>query len=95
MAFAAYSLIIPEEQVFKLQKLYVLPAEQGKGMGKVLIAEVAKLAKALGGKILELNVNRKNPAFSFYQKLGFEVYLEVDIPYHRFVLNDYLMRQDL
>ena len=95
VAFAAYSLTEPENQVYKLQKLYVLPSEQGKGTGKMLIAKVANLATALGGKILELNVNRKNPAFDFYKKLGFEIYETVDIPYQHFVLNDYVMRKTL
>lgn len=95
VAFAAYSLTEPENQVYKLQKLYVLPSEQGKGTGKMLIAKVENLAIALGGKILELNVNRKNPAFDFYKKLGFEIYETVDIPYQHFVLNDYVMRKTL
>lgn len=93
VAFAAYSLTEPENKVYKLQKLYVHPSGQGLGLGKKLIGEVARLSKELGGKILELNVNRGNPAFHFYQKLGFEIYQTVDIPYHHFVLNDYVMRK--
>ena len=95
VGFAAYSLTEPDNLVYKLQKLYVLPSEQGKGTGKQLIMEVSRIAKSLNGKILELNVNRKNTAFQFYQKLGFEVYQTVDIPYHHFVLNDYVMRKAL
>lgn len=95
LAFAAWSLTEPANLVYKLQKLYVLPSEQGKGTGKKLISEVANLAKALGGKLLELNVNRKNPAFEFYKKLGFEVYQSIDIPYKHFMLNDYVMRKAL
>ncbi len=95
VAFAAYSLTLPEEQIFKLEKLYVLPSEQGKGTGKLLIDQVIELARQAGGKVLELNVNRKNPAFNFYKKLGFEVFKKVDIPYHHFVLNDYVMRKSL
>ena len=95
VGFAAYSLTEPENLVYKLQKLYVLPSEQGKGSGKQMIAEVAQRVKQLGAKTLELNVNRNNKAFNFYSKLGFEVYKSVDIPYHQFVLNDYVMRKDL
>ena len=95
VAFAAYSLTEPENLVYKLEKLYVLPSEQGKGTGKALIFEVMKIAKELGGKTLELNVNRNNPAYHFYSKLGFVVYKTVDIPYQQFVLNDYIMRQAL
>ena len=95
VAFAAYSLTEPKNLVYKLEKLYVLPSEQGKGTGKALIFEVMKIAKEIGGKILELNVNRNNPAYHFYSKLGFKVYKKVDIPYQQFVLNDYIMRQSL
>ncbi|MBC7746171.1 MAG: GNAT family N-acetyltransferase [Flavobacterium sp.] len=95
VAFAAYSLKEPENMVFKLQKLYVLPSEQGKGTGKKLIEKVIDLAKQRNGKVLELNVNRGNPAFDFYKQLGFEVYQEVNIPYYRFILNDFVMRKPL
>ncbi|MDF3077978.1 MAG: family N-acetyltransferase [Sphingobacteriaceae bacterium] len=93
VAFAGFSETEPE--VFKLHKLYILPSEQGKGTGKRLIEHVEDLARAQGGTILELNVNRANPAFGFYKKLGFRIYQTVDIPYHQFVLNDYVMRKGL
>ncbi|HYK77614.1 MAG TPA: GNAT family N-acetyltransferase [Daejeonella sp.] len=95
IAFASFSLMDPAQKVYKLHKLYVHPSEQGKGSGKKMIDEVAALSKSLGGEILELNVNRNNPAFSFYQKLGFEIYQIVDIPYHQFILNDFIMRKAL
>ena len=95
VAFAGYSLTDPENQVYKLHKLYVLPTEQGRGTGKNLIAQVSSLAKTKGGEILELNVNRGNPAHHFYKKIGFDIYHTVDINYHHFVLNDYVMRKKL
>ncbi|HEY1024482.1 MAG TPA: GNAT family N-acetyltransferase [Sphingobacteriaceae bacterium] len=95
VGFAAYSFSGPEEYIFKLQKLYVLPSEQGKGTGKKLIEDVAGLSRSGGGKVLELNVNRGNPAFNFYKKLGFEIYQTVDIPYFGFFMNDYVMRKSL
>lgn len=95
IGFAAYSLIDTDNQVFKLHKLYVLPSEQGLGTGKKLIDYVANSAKLKGGKILELNVNRGNPAQHFYKKIGFEIYQTLDINYHHFVLNDYVMRKEL
>ncbi len=95
IGFASYSLTEEENKVFKLHKLYVLPAEQGNGTGKNLIEYIARLSKEKGGKILELNVNRSNPAFGFYKKTGFELYQTVDIPYYHFVLNDYIMRKAL
>lgn len=95
VAFAGYSLSETEKKVCKLHKLYVLPAEQGKGTGKKLIELIVSTAKSLGGKILELNVNRGNPAQGFYKRSGFEIHHTIDIPYHQFVLNDYVMRKTL
>jgi diamine N-acetyltransferase len=95
VGFAAYSLTEPENLVYKVEKLYVLPSEQGRGTGKKLIREIVETVKALGARTLELNVNRGNKAFHFYTKLGFEIYKTVDIPYHGFVLNDYIMRISL
>ncbi|MGB4775232.1 MAG: GNAT family N-acetyltransferase [Daejeonella sp.] len=96
IGFAAYSLTAePPNKIYKLHKLYILPTEHGKGTGKKLVDEVIKLAQPKGGKVLELNVNRANPALGFYQKLGFEIYQEVDIPYFKFVMNDYVMRISL
>lgn len=93
VGFASFSLTDAAEQVFKLHKLYVLPTEQGKGTGKALVDEVSRLAKTAGGKTLELNVNRGNKAQHFYKKIGFDIYQTLDIPYHHFVLNDYVMRK--
>ncbi|WP_395804704.1 GNAT family N-acetyltransferase [Daejeonella sp.] len=95
LGFAAYSLVDAQNQVFKLHKLYVLPSEQGSGTGKKLIDEVSSSAKLKGGKILELNVNRGNSAQHFYKKMAFEIYQKLDINYHHFVLNDYVMRKEL
>jgi len=93
VAFAGFSLIEPE--VYKLHKLYVLPSEKGNGTGKNLIEYITDLAREQGGKILELNVNRGNSASEFYKKVGFEIYRTVDISYHHFILNDYIMRKNL
>ncbi|MBM3402166.1 MAG: GNAT family N-acetyltransferase [Bacteroidetes bacterium] len=93
IAFAGFSLIEPE--VYKLHKLYVLPSEQGKGTGKKLIEYISNIAREQGAKILELNVNRGNPASEFYKKVGFEIHLTVDITYHHFILNDFVMRKNL
>jgi len=95
LGFAAFSETNTLEQVFKLHKLYLLPSEQGKGTGKLLIEEVGSQAKKLGGLILELNVNRGNKAVEFYKKQGFDIHQSLDIAYHTFVLNDYIMRKAL
>ncbi len=81
------------EGILRIEKLYILPSEQGKGTGSALIAFAAYTARNEGATLIELNVNRANPAFFFYQKSGFTIYREEDIPYYRYVMNDYVMRK--
>lgn len=95
IAFAGFSLSESDQSVMKIHKLYVLPQEQGKGTGKILIRHISETAASIGATTLELNVNRKNPAFGFYQNAGFQIYQTVDIPYYQFELNDYVMRKPL
>lgn len=92
VAFASYSLIESNPAVYKIHKLYILPQEQGKGTGKKLLNYIREEIIARDGEIMELNVNRANPALEFYKKYGFSIVKEVDIPYHTFFLNDYIMR---
>lgn len=82
-------------KIFKLHKLYLKPNLQGKGAGTFFIRHIEAQLKSLGAQILELNVNRNNPAKTFYQKLGFKIHAEIDIPYHDFVLDDYVMRKHI
>ncbi|MGN0020644.1 GNAT family N-acetyltransferase [Sphingobacterium sp.] len=79
----------------RIDKLYLLPATQGRGFGKLMIDFAAEEAQKQGLSILELNVNRNNKAYHFYLKQGFEVVETVDIPYYQFVLNDYVMQKNL
>ncbi|WP_353184359.1 GNAT family N-acetyltransferase [Parapedobacter lycopersici] len=79
--------------VVRVEKLYVLPSEQGKGTGKSLLVAAADYAREVTATRLELHVNRYNPAKAFYEKQGFFVIQEIDIPYHGYVLNDYIMRK--
>jgi len=80
---------------YKLQKLYLKTALQGKGFGKRLITEVEKRSKILNADYLYLNVNRGNKAHQFYSKMGYEIFDIIDIPYYDFILNDYIMRKEL
>lgn len=90
--FASFGLRPEEQHVHKLHKVYVLPQTQGKGYGKKLIEKVIQLIKEKNMHILDLNVNRNNTAISFYEKLGFTVIREEDIPIGPYWMNDYVMR---
>lgn len=90
--FASYGLRSGETNVFKLHKLYVLPDNQGKGYGRSLIEEVKRRIRRQNSHTLDLNVNRFNPAKSFYEKLGFRIIREEDISIGPYWMNDYVMR---
>ena len=92
--FASYSHLY--KNTFKLQKLYVLPAQQKTGAGRVLLQSVEKESKSLGATKLQLSVNRRNIAKAFYERNGFAVIEEADIDIgNGYFMNDYIMEKDL
>ncbi len=92
--FASFSEIEPS--IFKLHKLYVFTHLQGKGIGRFLLDEVKKRAAALGGKAIELQVNKKNVAQHFYTKQGFSIDRELVLDIgNGFVMDDYVMKCSL
>jgi ribosomal protein S18 acetylase RimI-like enzyme len=95
IAFAAYFLKSPH--IHKLDKLYALPNQQGKGLGKMLVNYIVAEIKALGATALHLNVNRYNTsAQSFYKHLNFKIIKEEDIPIGEgYFMNDYVMELKL
>ena len=95
VAFAAYSPREEDADIYKLHKIYCLPATQGKGYGKVLINTVCEAVIKAGKHLLELNVNRHNKAKDFYERMGFKVMYEEDVPIGPYFMNDYVMRKEL
>jgi len=95
IGFASYGKLEEPINTYKLHKLYLLPSEQNKGFGRILLSEVEKEVASLGANYLHLNVNRKNPALSFYEKLGYEIIETVDIPFAEFWLNDYVLAKKI
>jgi ribosomal protein S18 acetylase RimI-like enzyme len=94
IGFVSYSEVEPH--IFKLQKIYILPQQQGRGTGKYVIWQVIERVKAEGAIALRLNVNRNNPALGFYKKIGFEIIREEDIDIgNGFAMNDYVMEKTL
>ena len=80
----------------KLNKIYILRSNQGKGYGKLLIDFTIDLCKNIGADLLQLNVNRNNPALSFYQKLGFKIIKEENILIGKgYFMDDYIMQMKI
>ncbi len=94
VAFASYSAKENNPAVFKLHKIYILPNQQGKGIGKILLNYIAN--EIHPATVLQLNVNRHNKALYFYEKSGFKIIGEEDIDIgNDFYMNDYVMELKL
>ena len=94
VGFASFGFI--KDATFKLHKLYVNPEVHKSGTGKALLKETISKVIKLGGKKIELQVNRKNKAVGFYEKMGFEIVREQDFSIGEgFYMNDYVMELNL
>lgn len=81
-------------KVYHIEKLYVLPQWQGRGLGRELFdMVVGQLRQTADGPFrIELNVNRHNPAVAFYEHLGMRRKSSGDFPIGGgFFMNDYIM----
>ena len=92
IGFASYELNFGNSNKTKIQKLYVLPEIQGKGIGKNLINYIKQIAIDNKNSGLILNVNRFNKAKEFYLKYGFEITEEIKIDIgNNYIMDDYIM----
>lgn len=84
--------------LFHLQKLYVLPAFQGRGFGSAMVSFVRKDIAARGytAARVELNVNRSNRAVSFYERLGMKRVRQGDFEIGGgYYMNDFIYAFDI
>ena len=97
IGFASFSKkSIDELTTFRLHKLYVLTSLHTKGIGSALLEYVCNYSMKDGAEKLELNVNKNNPAISFYTKKDFSMLREevIDIG-NGYVMDDYVMIKQL
>jgi len=91
VGFASYSAH-EDAAVYHLNKIYVLPNQQGKNIGKQMLDHVISAVKKNGAFCLELNVNRYNKALHFYEKQGFKILRKEDIDIGSgYFMNDYVL----
>jgi len=94
VGYAAY--LDKGHNIYKLDKIYVLPSQQGKGTGKFVIGYIVNEIRQKGATALQLQVHRKNKARNFYEKLGFVIIEEKDFDIGQgFFMNDYVMEKQL
>ncbi len=93
LGFAGFELDYAGSAKTKLHKIYLLTEAQGKGIGKVLILDVAERARKAKQISLLLNVNKYNQkAIEFYERMGFvEIYKEVIDIGSGYVMDDVVM----
>ena len=97
IGFASFSQKSAEEsQTFRLHKIYVLTTIHSKGVGSFLLDYVCNESKKAGARLLELNVNKHNPAKNFHDRKGFTILREevIDIG-NGYVMDDYVMVKKL
>jgi len=71
LGFISVELNYKNQATAKIHKIYILPANQEKGIGKILMYKAEELAQEYNQKSITLNVNRFNKALGFYEKLGY------------------------
>ena len=94
-ALAGFAHALLDESGCKLDKLYVHPERQRRGIGAALLREVEAWARAQQARRLWLQVNRGNvQAIRAYQKYGFRIVESrvFDIG-AGFVMDDHLMEK--
>ncbi|MDL2304752.1 GNAT family N-acetyltransferase [Bacteroides sp. OttesenSCG-928-D19] len=86
------------EDLFHLQKIYVLPGFQGRNIGKLLFNKAVEEIKKIhpGPCLMELNVNRNNKALKFYERMGMRILRQGDFDIgNGYYMNDYIMGIDI
>lgn len=89
-----FSIEKEDDHCYILQKIYVLPNRQGKGVGKYMIDAAITYIESINSEAftLKLYVNRENNAVSFYTHLGFTLSGTRDYPIgNNYYMNDYIM----
>lgn len=86
------------DNIYHLEKIYVLPAFQKTGLGRKLFDRVIdEIRQIQDGRpfTVELNVNRNNPSLGFYRHLGMRCDRSGDFPIgNGYYMNDHIMAID-
>lgn len=94
IGFASFSKTAAN--IYKLNKIYILESQQGRGIGKLVVDYVINEIIPKGATALQLNVNRFNKAKAFYEKIGFISIRAEDIDIgNGYFMNDYIMEKTL
>jgi putative acetyltransferase len=63
-----------DEGIAEVKRMYVVPEERGRGIGKLVLAELEREARSLGARRLVLETGTRQPeALAMYRSAGFAV----------------------
>ena len=96
IGYLSYTTILESNGALHLNKIYLVPQQQGKGLGKEMLQFAESAVKELGATALELNVNKYNQALHFYNHNGYTLKEEavIDIG-NGFVMDDFILIKNL
>ncbi|MEM9886437.1 MAG: GNAT family N-acetyltransferase [Bacteroidota bacterium] len=73
VAVGFFKLNLLGNQVLELERIYLLQAVEGKGIGRIIVQFTENFAKKYQRKTIELRTMKKGKAEGFYLKMGFEI----------------------
>lgn len=76
---AGFAILLRKSGYCELDGLFVEPDLWGAGIGRALIVDALRLARAMGSSAIEANANIR--AQGFYQRLGFAVTGRTETPF--------------
>jgi len=79
-----------------ISKFYLDKNNRGSGIGREMLSFIEQLGRSNHCKTLDLTVNKYNPAYDVYLKLGFDNVgsVEFDIG-NNYIMDDYLMSKNI
>ncbi len=80
-----------KQEALYIDKIYILNAYSGQGIGKKILRFVQLRAKTLSKKIIWLDTMQRGLALSFYQKNGFKIYGESRVLFETVLAEESLM----
>ncbi len=96
LGFISFEINAEKTTKTKIHKLYVLPQNQGKGIGMKLVDYVKNESVINENTALFLNVNKQNNAQEFYVKYGFKITKDIIIDIgNGYIMDDYVMELNL
>ena len=96
VGFASYEFNCNRTSKTKIHKIYILSNQQRKGIGRIVINYINNQAQQNNQEALILNVNKKNIAIRFYERIGFTIRYEevIDIG-NGYVMDDFVMEKSI